>query len=202
MKVLSERVRAGDILLCYEDIDRSAEKTGESGYTHVAIAIDSEKILEADMRGIRYTTVSELLNSFEYLAVLRQKEEWSSQNLNDLSQFAEKSIGKKFNLIGMRRFSQRKEESLLNSLERIQDYFNGNGVVVNPSRQNYFCSELVASAFIYLGIIDSAASVVYQPETLSPHDIGKDKTFGYFVGYLLKNSAYKVHESDYFQTSI
>ena len=58
------------------------------------------------------------------------------------------------------------------------------------------------SAFIYLGIIDSAASVVYQPETLSPQDIGKDKTFGFFIGYLLKDNEYKVHESDYFQTSI
>ena len=101
MKLLNERVRAGDILLCYEDIDRSAEKTGESGYTHVAIVVDSEKILEADIRGIRYTTVSELLNSYEYLAVLRQMEGWSSQNLNDLNQFAENCIGKKFNLIGM-----------------------------------------------------------------------------------------------------
>lgn len=164
--------------------------------------MDSEKILEADMRGIRYTTVSELLNSFDYLAVLRQMEGWSTQSLNDLNQFAENCIGKKFNLIGMKRFSQRKEESLLNSLERMQDYFNGNGAIVNPSRQNYFCSELVASAFIYLGIIDSAASVVYQPETLSPHDIGKDKTFGFFIGYLLKDDEYKVHESDYFQTSI
>lgn len=79
------------------------------------------------MRGIRYTTVNELLNSFDYLAVLRQTEVWSSQKLNDLNQFAENCIGKKFNLIGMRRFSQRKGESLLNSVERIQDYFNGKG---------------------------------------------------------------------------
>ena len=80
----------------------------------------------------------------------------------------------------MRRFSQRKGESLLNSVERIQDYFNGKGEIVNPFREVYFCSELVGSAFIYLGIIDSVASVVYQPETLSPHDIGKDKTFGFY----------------------
>lgn len=202
MNVLVGEIKAGDILLCYEDIDRRAEKTGESGYTHAAIVIDGEKILEADMRGIRYTTVNELLNSFDYLAVLRQTEVWSSQKLNDLNQFAENCIGKKFNLIGMRRFSQRKGESLLNSVERIQDYFNGKGEIVNPFREVYFCSELVGSAFIYLGIIDSVASVVYQPETLSPHDIGKDKTFGFFIGYLLKDGEYKVPESDYFQTSI
>ena len=46
------------------------------------------------MRGIRYTTVNELLNSFDYLAVLRQTEVWSSQKLNDLNQFAENCIGK------------------------------------------------------------------------------------------------------------
>ena len=202
MRVLNECVRAGDLLLCYEDIDRSAEKTGESGYIHVAIVLDSEKILEADMRGIRYTTTNELLKSFEYLAVLRQTEVWSSQKLNDLKEFAENCIGKKFNLVGMKRVSQRKEESSFNSLERIQNYFNGNGERVNPFREVYFCSELVVSAFIYLGIIDSAASVVSQPETLSPQDIGKDKTFGFFIGYLLKDNEYKVHESDYFQTSI
>lgn len=202
MKVLIGEIKAGDILLCYEDIDRSEEKTGESGYIHVAIAINSEKILEADIREIRYTTVSDLLKSFDYLAVLRQRDEWCDQNLNILRQFAEESIGKPFNLIGMRRCTERKEKSLVSSLKRLQDHFNGDGVGIDPSRKNYFCSELVTSAFIYVGIIDSSASVVYQPETLSPHDIGKDKTFGYFVGYLLKNSAYTVHENDYFQTSI
>lgn len=112
MKVLIGEIKAGDILLCYEDIDRGEEKTGESGYTHVAIAIDSEKILEADIRKIRYTTVSDLLKSFDYLAVLRQREEWCDQNLNILRQFAEESIGKPFNLIGMRRYTERKEKSL------------------------------------------------------------------------------------------
>lgn len=87
-------------------------------------------------------------------------------------------------------------------MERVHGYFEGIEPDVKADREVYFCSELVTAAFIHVGIIDKSAAVLFTPETFSPEDIGRDKAFGLFVGYLISHSVYKVPETDHFRSSL
>lgn len=87
-------------------------------------------------------------------------------------------------------------------MDRVRGFFDEAQPPETADRDAYFCSELIVSAFIDVGIIDASASIVLSPEFLSPSDIGRDKAFGLFRGYVIRSAGYKVPEMDHFRTSV
>ena len=196
-------VRAGDVLLCYSDqMVKEGDPYG-SGYAHAAIALDDAgQLLEAAAPGVRLSDVSKLLNEYDHVAIMRADAVWDTPRLAALAKFASTAVGKRFNAVGMMKVPTRKAQLDNELLDRIEGHFAGTQPQVPSIRPVYFCSELVSSAFIEAGIVEQSAAVVLAPETISPDDIGKDKVFGFFVGYLVSHPAYNVPAVDPFKTRI
>jgi len=97
-------------------------------------------------------------------------------------------------------FLKRKQEHNRGLHNKISEYFNGN-LRPKPYRNRkgqYFCSELIVDRFIAIGFISPSAAIAYQSDTFSPGDIGRDRTFGAFVGYLMPIPSGTIPEEDEF----
>lgn len=196
-------IRGGDVLLGYSSELREKSASIQSGYSHAAICISDSCILESSRTGVAITNIDKLLEDYGHIAVLRSDGLWSESRLKILSEFASENVGKKFNHFGIgKKYEARKKEHQNTAMKLVQGYFSG---VVPPApsdREIYFCSELITSAFIRAKVIDESASVLFAPETFSPEDIGKDKAFGFFVGYIIPYAEYKIPENDMFENSV
>ena len=197
-----EQLEAGDVLLCYSSMLEGKGDEIRHGYSHAAIYTKNNCIVESSSSGVKTTTVSSLLDEYGHVAVLRNKELWSENRLQKLDEYTKSQIGKKFNSIGMHKVPKRKEKQNIEATQRIEGYFEGNFKPPAYERNAYFCSELVTSAFIHVGIIDESASILLSPDTFSPEDIGQDKAFGFFVGYVIPDDKYTIPENDLFRTTI
>ena len=188
----------GDVLLCYSEMTAEEPDADGTGYSHTAIALPHQRVLEAAPAGVRIVPLSMLLDEYDHIAVLRNPELWDESRLERLEQFASRAFVKKFNAIGMKKFPERKDKYQSDLMDRIAGFFEGTESEVASARGVYFCSELTTAAFIDVGIIDRSAAEVFTPETFSPSDIGMDKAFGFFCGYLKSHPGYRVPEGDHF----
>jgi uncharacterized protein YycO len=203
LKILNEsQVQPGDILLCYSADLKGKNECVMQGYSHVAICTFKTGVIEASSNGINRTSVIDLLSEYGHIAVLRNSKLWSRKRLERLDEFVAKKIGLKFNQTGMYRVPERKEEQDAEIMTRVKGYFEGRFVPKSHDRDIYFCSELVTAAFIDVGIIDESASIILSPETFSPEDIGRDKAFGFFVGYIKSYDDYPIPDDDDFRTAL
>lgn len=203
LQILEENnLQIGDILLCYTSQADGKVEEIQNGYAHVAICALEEKIIEASSLGVIKTNITNLLDEYDHIAVLRNNELWSVDRLQKLNDFLIKKIGVPFNKQGMYKVPKRKKEYQLENIQRIEQYFDGNCTPPIYDRNLYFCSELITSAFIHVGIIDESASILINPNTFSPEDIGKDKIFGFFIGYIVHNQEYDIPINDIFRNSI
>jgi uncharacterized protein YycO len=202
-RVLTDgQIGPGDILLCFSRMTASELQAGDSGYSHAAIALGEQRVLEAAPSGVRIASVRSLLEEYDHIAVIRNSELWDKSRLEALEQFAVETVGKRFNALGLHRFPMRKDSYADNLMERVEGFFEGAEPEVSSLRNVYFCSELVTAAFIHVGIIAQSAAVVFTPETFSPSDIAKDKAFGFFEGYLKSHPDYKIPGGDFFKDSV
>lgn len=197
-----EQLEPGDVLLCYSSALEGKADEINQGYSHAAIYTKTNGIIESSSSGVKTTNVSSLFNEYEHVAVLRNKELWSDSRLQKLDEFTKDQIGKNFNSVGMYKVPKRKEKQDEEVMQRVEGYFEGSYNPPAYERNTYFCSELVTSAFIHVGIIDESASILLSPDTFSPEDIGRDKAFGFFVGYIVPNNQYQIPENDTFKTTI
>lgn len=198
-------IQAGDVLLCYSRMTAEEETAIGTGYSHIAIALRGERVLEAANEGVQIVSVGRLLEDYDHIAVLREfktNELWGEARLSSLEEFAAQAIGKRFNQIGLAKFPGRQESYRNDLMERVHGYFEGTTLEVSSNRGVYFCSELITAAFIHVGIIEQSAAVVFTPETFSPSDIAKDKAFGFFCGYVKSTSGYVVPDGDFFRSNI
>jgi len=145
--------------------------------------------------------VASLLEEFAHIAVLRSEGFWSHCRIGNLWKFAADNIGKDFNGIGAGRIGTRRAELLETSDERVREYF-ATGKTIDPNRSVYFCSELVTAALISVGIIHESAAPIFDPKAFAPQDIGRDGAFGLFIGYIVRDDAYTVPETDMFWNSL
>jgi hypothetical protein len=176
-----------------------------TGYSHVAIALSEERVLEASNKGVQVVSVGSLFEDYDHIAVLRELETnelWDEARIKSLEEFAAHATGKRFNQIGLAKFHGRKENYRNDLMERVHGYFEGTTDEVSSNRGVYFCSELVTAAFIHVGIIEQSAAVVFTPETFSPSDIAKDKAFGFFCGYVKYTPDYVIPDGDFFKSNI
>lgn len=198
-------IQAGDVLLCYSRMTAEEETATGTGYSHTAIALAGERVLEASNEGVQVVSVGRLLEDYDHIAVLRElgtNELWGEATLNSLEEFAVQATGKRFNQTGLVRFSARRESNRNNLMERVHGYFEGTTREIPSIRGVYFCSELITAVFIHVGIIEQSAAIVFTPETFSPSDIAKDKVFGFFCGYVKSTSSYVVPDGDFFKSNI
>ena len=56
----------------------------------------------------------------------------------------------------------------------------------------------MADCFVATGFIDPSAAVVYKSNVTSPGSLGRDPTFGTFLGYVSVVPNYSVPDSDEF----
>lgn len=197
-----ESIKDGDVLLCYSAELHGKDSSVENGYSHAAICIHDSQIIESSAGGVKITNIEKLCEEYGHIAVLRNDGLWNEGRLEALKEFSSECIGKKFNSIGMGKYEARKKAYVDTSTERVKGYFEGT-VPSSPSdRDVYFCSELITSAFIRAGIIGESASILFAPETQSPEDIGKDKVFGFFAGYIVSYPGYEIPKNDMFEGSL
>jgi len=200
-KLKEEQLEFGDILLCYSSAIEGKAEELKNGYSHAAI--NTQKgIIESSSGGVKITNITSLLNEYEHVAVLRNKELWSAERLSKLDKYSQKQLGKKFNSVGMYKLPKRKEKLEDEATHKVEGYFDGSYKPPAYEKNTYFCSELITSAFIHVGIIDESASILLSPDTFSPEDIGRDKAFGFFVGYIVPDEEYNIPNNDTYRTTI
>ena len=191
----------GDVLLCRWLGDNSRYACKKTGYSHVAMCIGDNKILDAQLGGVAIRPLFELLMAYDYVAVLRPHHgSWSPDRLRRLREFGERQIGKGFNSKGIGQIPARKAKVLCMTPQDIGAHLSGFSPLVASERSMYFCSELVASAFIDAGIIDQSAAPIFEPGQTMPFDILVDGAYGLFVGYLPSRQA--VPTDDWFYSSV
>lgn len=200
--ITPESTKAGDILLCYAPESHGKAEGVLSGYSHAAICYAPNKVIESSGAGVKETNIENLLMEYSHIAVFRNDELWSNRRIEALNEFLRSNIGKPFNHIGLGKYQKRKKENQDNEMERVIGFFEGKIPPSSPDRDVYFCSELVTAAFIHVGIIAESASVFFSPETFSPEDIGNDKAFGFFIGYVFRSEDYALPVNDTFKDSI
>lgn len=207
MKLLPQGdLRAGDVLLCLPDgffdvIRRAITWKTKSRYTHAAICLGNNVVLEAVRPLIRKLGIDALLNRYAHVAVFRQPDAWDMDRQAALTLFASMSvIGKaRYNLTGAIRSPALQTANSATINERLDAYFK-NPIALEPNskKQKYFCSEIVVDSYIATGFIDPSAAVIYQANAYTPVALSEDATFGTFLGYISSRRSYTVPCSDEF----
>jgi hypothetical protein len=74
-------------------------------------------------------------------------------------------------------------------MERLKRHLEAGAPKPDYVRSSYFCSELVVAAFAEVGILAPTSAEVMRPEAFTPPDLGRDKVFGYLLGYICRPGA-------------
>jgi len=202
-KIISlDDVEAGDLLLCCGD-DKTARKIEaqtDSRYTHSAICINSSEAVEAGLRGIEKNSIQQILSRYPFVAVFRQPDAWSKERIVAMNRFVDQIVESqlKYNIQGIRDFVEKKRNHQISLHDKLAAYFDGDLDPDSYQKEKYFCSELVADCFVATGFIAPSAAVVYKSDTYAPGDLGRDPTFGTFVGYLCSGEEFAIPDDDEF----
>lgn len=208
--MLLSELRPGDVLLCFKDAKfdvagKLIAHVTKSDYTHAAICINqctaAESLVSA---GVRRTRTHDLVQRYDHVAVFRQPDAWqSAESVQALNTFIDSVIesGAKYNLREVATFSRRQDVHQLSLTEQLQEFFKGDLAPSPTEKGSYFCSELVADCFVATGFIQPSAAVVYRSNVTSPGALGRDPTFGTFVGYVSVAPNYTVPTTDEFFNS-
>jgi len=200
-------LRAGDVLLGYKDsklnpVGKCISHITDSKYTHAAICIDSCTAAESTpAAGVTKTNLHDFVERYDHIAAFRQPDAWQPPTrVQALNAFINSVIASraKYNLREVVSFKKRSEVHQLSLTDQLHAFFAGNLAPAPVEKGRYFCSELVADCFVATGFIDPSAAVVYKSNVTSPGSLGRDPTFGTFLGYVSVVPNYSVPDSDEF----
>ncbi|WP_305829405.1 YiiX/YebB-like N1pC/P60 family cysteine hydrolase [Photobacterium leiognathi] len=198
-------LQSGDVVLCYKNgkfdaLGKAIKKVTKSDYVHAGIFIGDNIVAESMTSGLTTETLDNVLKRYDHVAIFRRHDAWDDSRVRLLKYFVEKMLESKckYNFSGVFNFKSAKEEHQMTLTEQLENYFDGSCVQASPIKDKYFCSEFVADCFIVTGFIDPSAAVLYSSSVIAPGDIGRDATFGYFLGYLSSDSQYGVPKEDEF----
>lgn len=205
-------LRPGDVILCYcnpaEDlVAKVIHSVTSSKYCHAAIYYGNSLAAESTAKDgikkgkIEKVPVSDLISRYEHVTVLRQPDAWASDDrVKALQLFIDKVVENdaKYNFSGIMSFKSRKEFHEANIQGKLEDFFDEQLTTASTEKGRYFCSEFVCDCFIAVGFIQPSAAVLFQSDTYSPGDLGKEPAFGTFWGYLTMSPNYMVPEHDYY----
>lgn len=192
-------LRAGDVLLCQGEGQGAHKVASETGspYTHAAICISEAEAAEVERR-VKKARIEEILSDYSYIAVFRQPDAWSERHVEDLNLFVNRVLSTKYNVRGIRKFSDNEEEHRLSINEKLNKYFEEEYSPDPSIKEEYFCSEFVADCFVATGFISPSAAVFYKSDTIAPVALGKDPTYGTFLGYLCRDDDVEIPKDDEF----
>lgn len=207
-----EDLKPGDVILCYCKptgglVAKAIHAVTESEYCHAAIYYGDSFAAESTAKDglkkgkIEKIKASELLSRYEHVAVLRQPDAWATHDrVKSLQLFIDNVVQNevKYNFSGVLSFKNRRQFHEANIQKKLESFFNGQLNSVQFKKDSYFCSEFVCDCFIAVGYIQPSAAVLFQSDTYSPGDLGKEPAFGTFWGYLTSKSDYAVSEGDYY----
>ena len=199
-RLSASNIYPGDILLGYSENTAEEITAQPLGYSHAAIALSNQQVFEASNTGVRICALHELLDDYDHLAVLTSNHVWEPSKLDRLENFARLQSNKSFNMVGMQRVPERRQNHSNEVMERVRNYFDGKYQPQLAERRSYFCSQLIVSAFIDAGIITASGSIVDSPDIQSPSDLAINKLYGFFRCYIHRSEKYKVPETDHFLT--
>jgi hypothetical protein len=196
------QLQAGDVLLCVIS-GNTAEKvesiTG-SKYTHAGICYSKLEVVDMTLGGIQKTGISEFVANSEYIAIFRNPHIWNQGRVQKFHSFLDTAIDArlKYDKRGAVTFADRKKEHQWGLHGKLYKHFEEGLQPQDHKKLKYICSALVVASFIEIGFIQPSAAIAYQPDTLSAGDLGRDPTFGYFVGYLKSANSGEIPDDDEF----
>jgi len=199
-------LKPGDLLLCVMsgNTAQQVEQATGSKYTHAGICYDSEQVVHMTLRGIRKHSASQLLNSSQYIAIFRNPYIWSPERLQAFRQFLDDALAnrRRYDMHAAETFEFRRDEHRLNLLAKLYDHFENGLSPDNHNKLQYICSDLVVAAFVEIGFIQPSAAIVYKGDAYSAGDLGRDPTFGFFVGYLKPEGTEGIPVDDEFANKV
>lgn len=160
----------------------------DSPYTHASIYLGMNQVAEATaLRRVRILPLAKAIKNNSCTGVLRSQAKFDGERIDKLHAFINSLIGKRsgYDYSGIFGFHLKNKRYFLNQMEFIR---KNCGIYLSAehfSNNHYFCSSLVVACYSVVGIIDSSAQCAYPHEVISPGDLYKDPTFGWFLGYLL-----------------
>lgn len=200
----TDSIMAGDVLLCCGEgkIGKLIKKQTGSDYTHAAICYSANEIVEAVSSGVRKVPLVDIINRYSHIAVLRQPDAWSGNQVEAMRLFLDEVITskRKYNLKGLCRFVKNKKKHDISLPDKIKAYFDNQLQPDSYVKVKYFCSELVADCFVATGFIKPSAAIIYKSKVYAPGDLGNDPTFGTFLGYLVPCDGYNIPAKDVFMS--
>ena len=188
-------------------LQKKIHQVTASEYCHAAIVYGDSFAAESRAKNgikkgkIEKTSVEDLISKYGHVAVLRQPDAWATEDrVKALRLFINTVVNTqaKYNFEGVLNFKSRKEFHESHVFEKLEHFFSNNVHPQSPLKSQYFCSEFVCDCFIAVGFIQPSAAVLFQSDTISPGDLGKEPAFGTFWGYLTTKADYKVSELDRF----
>lgn len=201
-------IRAGDVLLVRGTSEKwsaghlirqeIAART-KSPYTHAAIALNNQEIVDArPWHGVKIRPFSELLAKAECVAVLRHPDVWDDNRALDLQEYAAalQSLGTKYNYHDLMRFEANKSVHQDSVMQALNSYFENAQPAAPTDYGPFFCSELVVACLVRVGYISQSAAIVFAPSVHSPGDLAREPTFGYLVGVLSSLPGYQLRVED------
>jgi hypothetical protein len=183
-------LQPGDVLyfraLQPDLLTRGISRRIDSPYTHVAIYLGENRILEAGYPTIQIRELSEADKDEAIIGVFRSQIGFTPRRAGVLRDFARTLIDNKapYDMQGFRDYKKAKFDFEAN-LQKLLELDYGKTVPHDLRQQSpYFCSGLIVACFIMVGIIDEFAELAFDAGTFSPRDLYEDPTFGWFVGYI------------------
>jgi hypothetical protein len=203
-----DQLMAGDVIIFVlngEDrLANAIRRVTRSKYTHAAICIGSNEVVDVTDVGIRKTTIQNLISQSAYGAVFRNKLVWSEVRIKALKRFLDQAIqsGSGYDFNGFRTFLSRNRDHQFALMAKIRAFFNGELQPQSHRKPNYTCSELIAACFIEVGFISPDTSIAFQSDTYSPGSLGKESNFGFLLGYLKPNTSVTIPLDDEFANNL
>ncbi|GEN01728.1 hypothetical protein MRA01_62670 [Methylobacterium radiotolerans] len=195
--IISENdLEPGDILL-YRSLNQKPHQraislaTG-SPYTHASIYLGEGLIAEATVAaGVRIVSLSTQLCGDYCVGVLRSQMGFGTIRSGELIRFVQSlvSAGARYDLMSAVAFRYKKQKHLHDQLDLLKKNFGDFIHEEELIKDSYFCSALVVACYYVVGIIHQSAQIVYPHKLISPADLHRDPTFGWFLGYLLPPGA-------------
>jgi hypothetical protein len=200
------QLQTGDVLLCVMGgrLAAKVEHNTESKYTHAGICYNEVEVVDVTLGGIQKAPAAQFVAGSEYVAVFRNPYIWNQNRVQAFHRFMDNAINarRKYDRTGARTFAERKEDHKLTLLAKLYEHFENGLQPVDHNKLKYICSELVVAAFIEIGFIQPSAAIAYQCDTYSPGDLGRDPTFGFFVGYLKPETTEEIPADDEFANKV
>ena len=203
----ASQLKPGDVLLCVVegDLAQRVERATESNYSHAAICYSSTEIVHVELRGIKKIPIELLVRGTKHIAVFRNPYLWRHPlYVEALKGFLDKAIQNnvRYDRGSAEELMERRADHHLTLLAKLHAHFLDGLEPQSHEKLKYICSEFIVACFTGVGFIKPNARILYQCDTYTPADLGRDPTFGFLVGYIKHGNDYEIPTNDEFAKNV